>query len=101
MASQREQSGLYLQRVMRGGVIVDKPSLAERLAEVFIADLYGQKEIERQKPLKVLDNGGTWTVLGTYSNHGSQGTGAVRIVIGKEDGRLLDADLPYIAHIKK
>jgi len=97
MSSENHSSTLFLQRVMRGGVLIDKPSTALALARVFIEDLYGHDELQRQQPLTALDDGGQWVVVGSFnSGKTEEGNGSVRIIINKFDGQLIDATLPYL-----
>ena len=82
---------------MRGGALIDKPRTAIALASVFIEDLYGNDELQRQEPLAAHDDGKQWIVEGSYNSGQTQeGTGSVRIVIDKFDGHLIDATLPYL-----
>lgn len=98
----KENSNLYLQKVMRGGVIVNASDLAVHLAKVYISNLYGEDELTRQLPLSARDEGDIWVIEGSF-NSGAQneGTGPVRITLGKADGRLIDAVLPYLMHTSK
>jgi hypothetical protein len=97
MSSENHSTTLYLQRVMRGGVLIDKPRTAIALARVFIEDLYGHAELQRQEPLAARDEAKEWVVEGSFnSGKTEEGMGSVRIVINKFDGQLIDATLPYI-----
>ena len=97
MSSENHSTTLYLQRVMRGGVLIDKPHAAIALARVFIEDLYSHAELQRQEPLAAHDDGKHWVVEGSFnSGKTEEGMGSVRMVINKFDGQLIDATLPYI-----
>jgi hypothetical protein len=99
---EKPSSTLYLQRVVRGGVLINNPETAKALASAYIVDLYGKDELPRQQPLSVNETADTWVVAGGHNRDKAlEGSGPVSIVIGKNDGRILDATLPYVVHVPR
>ncbi|AVR96801.1 NTF2 fold immunity protein [Pseudoduganella armeniaca] len=67
--------------------IVHSEKMAAELAEVYIANIYGQKAAERQKPYLVTQVDGYWQVIGGM--HKRQLGGTFEIHIAKDDGSIL------------
>ena len=76
----------------RGGV-VGKAEWASRLAELYVESAYGKAALDRQLPLVVTDEGDCWLIEGSAKPAPMQlGAAVVRIV--KEDGRVLNLNIP-------
>jgi hypothetical protein len=69
----------------KDGFVPDEET-AVRVAEAILAPIYGQGNIDRQKPLKAVFKDGVWTVTGTLPS-GKVGGVAV-IEISKADARV-------------
>jgi hypothetical protein len=87
---------IYTLWVLRGGTVTDA-SLARKLAEDLISGIYGTHALEGQEPLTVVDLGDRWQITGRDLSKGaSQGYGAIRVVIAKCDGRIIDLQRPVV-----
>jgi len=67
---------------------VPDATTASRIAEAVWIPIYGQAQIETEKPFKVTLNGDVWTVTGKDLPPGTLG-GVAEAEISKRDGRIL------------
>lgn len=68
---------------------VSKPEVAAKIAEAVAVDIYGRKNIEKQRPYLVKRFEDRWVVLGTFP-HGPYGKGGVfEIEVSSADGKIL------------
>jgi hypothetical protein len=81
---------VMLIQMAKGGVVFTS-ELARSLAESLLEAHYGSDELERQRPLLIMDNGNHWRVEGSW-NRGQKipGSGAFFLSIQKSDGRVID-----------
>ena len=91
--------GVFLEGVAKGG-IVNKPTMAEAIAALVIANAWGEDQLRRQRPLEVSDHDDRWLVEGSYNKERkAEDVGSVKIWILKRDGRILDLGLPRILEV--
>jgi hypothetical protein len=69
--------------------------VAEKLAEILVKASYGEDELKRQLPFKIVDNGEKWSLIGNRKfgdvpgREGYLEYGAIRIEIAKKDCQIL------------
>lgn len=96
MASAEESVTIYLLGVLNGGV-VNNQELAIGIAELVVSNVYGQEELERQRPLTALDQSDRWLVEGSYNLERRGGdVGPLKMWISKSDAQILDIQVPQI-----
>ena len=78
-----------------GGFVPDAKT-ATKIAEAVLVPVYGEKQIESERPFNVELEDGTWTVSGTLrcpDGHGGTTThcvgGTATVKVAKADGRIL------------
>lgn len=80
--------GAYAMEVAK---LVSNEKMASRLAEVYVAEIYGAAAAEQQKPYKVVEKEAHWEIFGVMK--GVRLGGTFEIHISKDDGRVL-----YLRH---
>ena len=94
-AAGKSQSVMF-QDLLNGGIVNNAPT-ALGIAEVIIANVYGARELDRQRPLKADDQEDRWVVRGSFNeSRKEEGSGPARLVIRKRDAKVLDMELPTI-----
>ena len=89
---------LFMTNAIRGGVVFDR-DLALRIAELLCEAHYGREELDRQKPLSLIDKDNYWRVEGSLNRDGKvEGPGEFVVSIEKYDGRVTDFGLCYRYH---
>jgi hypothetical protein len=83
---------ILIYKASRGG-IVNKPTIALKLSEIYISAAYGNEELARQLPLAATDEGNSWLIQGSAKQRAQQ-RGAVVVRIVKENGRVLNLIVP-------
>ena len=70
------------------GMVPDE-STAVDLAFTFLKSIYGQTEMEKQKPFKARFDNGVWVVEGDFPNTPAMVGGSAFIGIRKKDGKVM------------
>jgi hypothetical protein len=70
----------------KNGFVPDQAT-AIRIAEAVLVPIYGEKNIQSERPFKATLKNGVWTVTGTLPPQSLGGTAIVRL--SKADGRIL------------
>ena len=87
---------LNLNEMLNGGLVTE-PSSARAIAEVIVADAYGADELERQRPLVVVEEDDRWHVAGSFNERRQcDQRGPVSLWIRKRDAAVLDINMPFI-----
>jgi NTF2 fold immunity protein len=94
-ADDAKSGSVYVFSIARGG-IVNNARLATKIVEDIISDIYGEPELGAQQPLKVVDLGDDWEVLGTGRDGTTEGIGSLKVVISKRDGRVVELVRPIL-----
>jgi NTF2 fold immunity protein len=75
---------------------VPDPKTAVKIAEAVLIPVYGEKQIESERPFKAVLENGVWTVSGTLHCHDGKGGvttvcvgGTAEVKLSKTDGRIL------------
>ena len=90
---------MLLHDIARGG-IVNKPGLALRISELLIADIYGEEELEMQRPLEVEEKDDRWLITGSHNKDREvEGLGPAEVIMSKKDGRILSISMPRILKV--
>lgn len=85
---------MFLHHVINGG-IVNNAEMALKIATIILENHYRASAVERQKPLSIRDLSDRWVIEGNADRaRKPYDDGIARIVIFKEDGRILDAAIP-------
>jgi hypothetical protein len=78
------------------GGFVPNSATAVKIAEAVLVPVYGEKQIESEKPFKAKLDNGVWTVTGTlHCPDGKGGTtlicvgGTAEVKLSKSDGRIV------------
>jgi hypothetical protein len=71
------------------GVVKDEDT-ASKIATIILNNIYGENNIQNQKPFKVILFEGIWIIMGTLPKDTLGGV--VKIMIQKEDGKVLYID---------
>lgn len=87
---------VMLHELLKGG-LVNNPEIATRIAELVIANAYGQEQLDKQRPLTATEQDDRWLIEGSYNRERAQeGPGAARISISKRDAQILELTIPYV-----
>lgn len=99
MSSEDHETSMLLHDIARGG-IVNKPGLALRISELLIADIYGEEELEMQRPLEVEEKDDRWLITGSHNKDREvEGLGPAEVIMSKKDGRILSISMPRILKV--
>ena len=99
MAMSETSRSIALQELLNGG-IVNNIEMANKMAELVISHVYGPQELERQKPLKVIDQKDRWRIEGSYNaDHSVEDVGPVEFVIAKRDAQIYELLLPQVMFV--
>ncbi|MDH3472782.1 MAG: YbbC/YhhH family protein [Rhodospirillales bacterium] len=94
-----QDSYFLLFQEMQGGV-VNNPKIAIDIAELVIANVYGDNEVRLQKPFEALDESDRWRIEGSYNrDRRIEGHGPIKIWIRKRDAKIIDAVIPAIMEV--
>ncbi len=86
---------LHLQE-MQGG-IVNHSNIAISMAELVIASVYGNNEVQLQRPLLAYDETDRWLVVGSYNRaRDIEGHGPIKVWIRKRDAKVIDLISPVV-----
>ena len=68
------------------GPLLDDAGIARLFAELILRRLHGDAELDKQRPLRVTDQGTDWVVVGSYQEPSQiPGTGAWMVRVRKSD----------------
>lgn len=70
----------------KDGFVPDEKT-AIRIAEAVLISIYGETQVNSERPFKAVLNGQVWTIKGTLPSHLTGGTAVVKL--SKHDGRIL------------
>jgi hypothetical protein len=89
MSDNKNGAGLYVNELIHGGVITT-PEVAREFAALVLGSLYGDEELAKQQPLRVVDQGRTWLVEGSHQwPDGAAGSGSWFMTMQKRDAKVL------------
>ena len=72
----------------KGGYIRN-PKMAAEIAEIVAKHVYGESQIEAQRPYIVTSYGDQWVVRGSFSKKPDVKGGAVEMRLSSSDGRII------------
>lgn len=83
-----ESSQIWLSKTLIGPLLNDEET-AQAFASLILQRLHGEAELRKQNPLRVMDQGTDWVVMGSYQEPDKLvGTGAWFIRVRKSDCRV-------------
>jgi hypothetical protein len=98
VAEEQESYFLHFQE-MQGGV-VNNPKIAIDIAELVIANVYGDNEVKLQRPFEVFDESDRWRIEGSYNRDKKiEGPGPIKVWIRKRDAKIIDVINPFIMKV--
>ncbi|MDH3593836.1 MAG: YbbC/YhhH family protein [Rhodospirillales bacterium] len=95
-----DQDGYFLIfQEMQGG-IVNNPKIAIDIAELVVANVYGDNEVKLQRPFEAFDETDRWRIEGSYNRDRKiEGHGPIEIWIRKRDAKIIDVVNPVIMEV--
>lgn len=88
MSEEPETACIFIATALVGPLLNDA-EMARAFAELILRRLYGDSEVTKQKPLRVVDEGIAWFITGSYQEpEEPPGTGAWLLRVRKSDCRV-------------
>jgi hypothetical protein len=88
MTTEQESPQIWLAKALTGPLL-SNAGMAREFAALLLKGLHGEAELAKQEPLRVLDEGTDWVVMGSYQEPDRlPDTGAWMVRVRKSDCRV-------------